>query len=344
MADALLLFVMSAGLLFAAVIAGLVHLTGPTARSRRWFRGILAAALLGFAATGAVYFADQSAWDRQRELYPFESLAGRAPAARHDRAAAPAIEPATEARLQDIEHGVEYDDLTWAGRRARSLEYLHADRVKRFTERPGFGNLRMGGLFPNRSSLAPDQPAPVEQPDVSEPDPAALSADPAVPTRAGAGQPTGDDRGDLWTMHELGFRDFINLPGFGLLKDRDHVAGFRPHGFTRVPNYPVVWRVRRLELVGLLKHDEPVVYLSDHLPRMDELRDAPTRPLDDFEREGLAALRRGEDLHTAPGPNGRLRMLGSVRAVKQCVGCHEACRGDLLGAFSYVLARAPAGR
>jgi len=30
-------------------------------------------------------------------------------------------------------------------------------------------------------------------------------------------------------------------------------------------------------------------------------------------------------------------MLGSLRAAKQCLECHTAKRGDLLGAFSYVL-------
>jgi hypothetical protein len=32
-------------------------------------------------------------------------------------------------------------------------------------------------------------------------------------------------------------------------------------------------------------------------------------------------------------------MLGLARSVKQCVACHGGARGDLLGAFSYVLRR-----
>ena len=54
------------------------------------------------------------------------------------------------------------------------------------------------------------------------------------------------------------------------------------------------WAIRTIELVSLLKHPEPMVYLSDHLPRMDELRGARVRPLDAFERESLPALRRRE--------------------------------------------------
>ena len=31
------------------------------------------------------------------------------------------------------------------------------------------------------------------------------------------------------------------------------------------------------------------------------------------------------------------RMFGALRATKQCLKCHDAARGDLLGAFSYTL-------
>jgi hypothetical protein len=34
---------------------------------------------------------------------------------------------------------------------------------------------------------------------------------------------------------------------------------------------------------------------------------------------------------------GRIRMLGGILAVKQCLQCHQAKVGDLLGAFSYEL-------
>jgi hypothetical protein len=75
---------------------------------------------------------------------------------------------------------------------------------------------------------------------------------------------------------------------------------------------------------------------------MDELRDARTRPLDVFETGALAALRRGEDLVTQ-ATEACLRLLGSLRAAKQCLDCHDARRGDLLGAFSYRLRRSTPG-
>ena len=70
---------------------------------------------------------------------------------------------------------------------------------------------------------------------------------------------------------------------------------------------------------------------------MDELSEAAARPLDGFEREALAKLRRGEDLIVQEAPQ-QMRMLGSIRAVHQCLDCHSVQRGELLGAFSYRLA------
>jgi hypothetical protein len=65
-------------------------------------------------------------------------------------------------------------------------------------------------------------------------------------------------------------------------------------------------------------------------------RQAKRRPLDEFERLGLDAVRRGEALvwtHEAP-----TRMFGAIRAKRDCLDCHANAReGDLLGAFTYYL-------
>jgi len=98
------------------------------------------------------------------------------------------------------------------------------------------------------------------------------------------------------------------------------------------------WKVQTLDLVGLLLHDEPVAYISDHLPSMDELRTASTRPLDKFETLGLIALRHGKDLFISRDGES-LRMRGGISSTKQCVVCHGGKRADLLGAFSYTLRR-----
>jgi hypothetical protein len=139
-------------------------------------------------------------------------------------------------------------------------------------------------------------------------------------------------------MHQNSIVDFVNSNGFGLFKDRQHVAGFQRHQFSEVPQPVERWAVETLYLVGLVVHEEPVVYVSGNLPRMDELVNAQTRPPDAFEGAGLAALRQGEDLVTQPAGD-TLRMLGAIRSVKQCVDCHGGERGDLLGAFSYTLRR-----
>ena len=71
----------------------------------------------------------------------------------------------------------------------------------------------------------------------------------------------------------------------------------------------------RLELVSLLKHDTPKVYVAEHLPNMEELRDAETRKLNDFERQSLASLRDGEDVIVQATLN-RIHLFGSLRPAK----------------------------
>lgn len=119
---------------------------------------------------------------------------------------------------------------------------------------------------------------------------------------------------------------------------RNAVAGFRPHRFSKVPEPVEKWEVRRLELVGLLLNPTPKVYVSDHPPRMAEVKRLPTREPDGFEADGLKAIRGGEDLYSR-GDDRAARMVGAIRSVGQCVECHGGQRGDLLGAFSYSLRR-----
>lgn len=79
---------------------------------------------------------------------------------------------------------------------------------------------------------------------------------------------------------------------------------------------------------------------------MEALKGAKVRPLSEFEADALAKLRKGEDLVTDAAER-EVRMVGSLRATKQCLQCHDVKRGDLLGCFSYDLVRvdgAKAGR
>jgi len=100
------------------------------------------------------------------------------------------------------------------------------------------------------------------------------------------------------------------------------------------------WVLDRIELVSLLKHEQPVVYINRHQPRMEDAATAKTRKLDRFQAAALKKLYAGEDVVIASKLN-HLTMVGSVRASRQCVQSHSVERGHLLGAFSYQLVRTP---
>ena len=52
---------------------------------------------------------------------------------------------------------------------------------------------------------------------------------------------------------------------------------------------------------------------------------------------GAERLRSDEDIVIGAATQ-RIRMLGSLRAAKQCLDCHTVQRGELLGALTYELA------
>jgi hypothetical protein len=97
-----------------------------------------------------------------------------------------------------------------------------------------------------------------------------------------------------------------------------------------------LWLIEHVHLVGILQHERPVVYLTDKMPSMEQVRQGKTRPLDLFEEAALPSLVEGEDLFIAQKDQ-TLRMLGAIRATKVCQQCHDANSGDMLGAFTYTL-------
>ena len=92
------------------------------------------------------------------------------------------------------------------------------------------------------------------------------------------------------------------------------------------------WEVKSLDLVGLLMHDRPVVYVSEKL-EMSKLKAAPTRKLDSFEVSALAQLQAGKELFAQPGGNGPAARSsprrGTVSFVPQCQG-RKAARSIFL--------------
>jgi hypothetical protein len=299
------------------------------ARRRRWLflplSGAAAAAAFGIAGWSALE--GQQEYDDLREQFPFESMQARVPEPRPTlRGQLP--EPAAQ-RLTRLEESLPNGRSSF---RVYLLQKLHEEKVQLFINSPGFGVSRLP--LPTSRRLTP-----VLRKETRVPQP-----DPRSDFLWSPGETTWKPRpwdDDLYRVHRDGVLDFANADGFGFVKDRRHVAGFESHRFSRVPGPAEKWTVQTLDLVGLLTHEAPVAYVSAHLPRMDELREAPTRPLDGFETSGLEGLLRGEDLVLGATSEG-LRMLGVIRSVRQCVQCHGGERGDLLGAFSYTLR--PRGR
>ena len=329
----------------SAVCAGVLLLIVfiPRYGKRLYLPLSLVATLVAYVIVGWPAAEQYQETAKLQQQYPFESMEKRLPV--RARAGEPS-RPTNGAKLDQFEQAVEdfeEKDVRERGERnsdnwqnvvprSDQLRALHEHAVDRFVDSPGFGQGRMTRRRTDTKVLEDGGHGspPVPQPDYASPfvhPPLELSAElPDTHTRT------------LRELHDTGVLDFVNPTGFGYVKDRGRVAGFQAHGMSKVPAAGWRWSVARLDLVGVVVHDKPVVYLSPNLPRMDELRDAPTRPLDAFETAGLDALRKGEDLY-ARGTDTAARMLGAVRAAKQCTTCHACERGELLGAFAYGLRR-----
>src|SRR5262245_59227249 len=302
--------------------------------------------------------------EEYRKKYPFESVADRlgyeaeAAKALAERAPAPRLTGEAAKRLEDTEKALEQFPK-WDMRR-KTLELLHSDQAEQFIRRDGFGLSRMPKPSVSYLELPPAPTIPLARPlefakleDVAPPSEGETAA---RLSRSGKGAVAWEmlmpSQEQLGYFHRNGAMDFLNLSGFGYIKDREHVAGFQPHQFRSMPDLALAdpdrargaggkgkeeprerWCVTRLELVSLLKHKEPAVYVSRELPRMEDLKKSKTRPLSEFEGKALKALHDGEDVVTEATAN-HIRMVGALRASKQCLECHQVRRGDVLGAFS----------
>jgi hypothetical protein len=305
----------------AALLPVAVIIWKGTARRGAFLRLSLGVTLVAFGLATLVALKDARGFARLRAAYPYESMEDRVPIPK------PSLRTTLTAEVLSRLDGMEGHN-TFNSRSDR-LRRLHEDAVGLFVDSYGFGVGRMTPPAPTEAYLAAglrNEPVP------AQPGP---RPGPAQSPGEWRGVPTGDAPFLLTKLHVKGVSDFVNSLGFGTIKDRRHVAGFESHRFSVVPE-DKRWRVQTLDLVGLLLHDEPRVYVSESLPRMDELRGAPTRPLDPFETQGLKALLAGDDFVIVRDGD-VVRMLGSLRSTRQCVACHGGERGDLLGAFSYAL-------
>jgi hypothetical protein len=134
-------------------------------------------------------------------------------------------------------------------------------------------------------------------------------------------------------MHDSYLKRFVSAEGAGLTRMMTpallDTSSTLELGKTR-------YGIETIELVGLLKNSTPVVYG----PRMHSIgppQRTANRAPDAFEVSALAGFSRGKDIVSRNDANA-LRCIGAVRAVKECVQCHEDKKpGDLLGAFTYRL-------
>ena len=246
----------------------------------------------------------------------------------------------------------------------QALMRVHEGFVADFMAQPGVGRSRIPGLKLLRKSSFIDvwdgvrldvPPEFIDQPDTQAQishaaddahltdrlqgtnlDHSELISKPALPI---------PDRRNLQGLHVHNITNFVPLNSLGGVNEQLQVRGFDAHAFHISPtkseweNSPNGWRLSRLELVSLLKHRPAAVYVSDHLPAMDELRDAPTRAVTSFESAAITKLVNGEDLVAELSGDGELTMVGSIRVIADCRDCHRVPIGGLLGAFSYKLKR-----
>jgi hypothetical protein len=319
-------------LLIVALWGSRRHKTG-----LRWYaQGSCLAVLTSYAIFAAVGWVQLRQFDDERKLYPYESMTARLSyekrPERRKAALASATGPAFETRQEEMIKEPVNRGLI----RSMYLQQLHERMTDIFMASDGFGVGRMFRVRPGAIGNGPVQPRPsvsTKPLTASELSPG-WQQEPAKKKQA-VSLAAADD------LHLVSIVDFIYPEAFGYIKDRDHVAGFLKHQFAKFPQLnQKPWRVTRIELISLLKFDEPRVYVSESLPRMQELTRAPTRALDDFENEALSQLREGASVKVQ-GDDDHLRMVGALRATETCLKCHDVDRGEMLGAFSYRLVQKP---
>jgi hypothetical protein len=292
----------------------------------------LALTVLAVAFYGFVLF--QGAMRVQELLdlkanFPLQSLRERlAFEAKNTRAAATSATPvalasAVAARLDEQESYLEYRAGGYYSRPG-ALKRLHDDISREFIQASGFGVARMEAVYAGMVQLEPRKEF-------------------KLPRRVAVASPVPADA-DLISLNVKAALNFADLERTGYVRSRDAVAGFQAHGLDAASDiWPSStpqtsdWQIKRLELVSLLRHAEPRAYIAETLPRMDQLTDVPHRAISEFEKQALVKLKDSEDV-VVERELGRIRMLGALRASKHCLQCHEAKRGELLGAFFYELA------
>lgn len=152
----------------------------------------------------------------------------------------------------------------------------------------------------------------------------------------------------LLRMHDDFVSAFVESDGFGYARVTPMMRVMHRY---RTQGQPSLW-VANVELIGIARHDPPVVFASPFqgflhaldMPSGSEIAVRPRpqgRPLTQAEREAVQALEDGVPLLVHADGDG-LRATGPIRARDECLACHKGKReGDLLGAFVYTLRPLP---
>lgn len=348
-------------LLQGAITLVLALIAWPFAPNNRLFKASLVIAPI-FSYAAMIKMAQPELRERAelRREFPLVSLAERLKYEVDPGSPTPIVNTSilssseVEKRLKDHEYG------GLGSTRSHLLRSLHRFASDQFVLARGFGPVRM--LAPHRYRIElPDFP----------PIPYEMTRTRPTPRFNASGSTLGaiEDPGPavdsvpleaLTQMHVDSFNDFLDPLKMGYVEDLQHVAGFQPHRFYQMPGTEGVrweqrfsendpepsldmppkagwrkgWAITRLELIGTLSHPQPVAYVSDHLPQLDELSTYPTRALNEFEQSALSQLRGTQDVVVDEQP-GRILMVGSLRASNNCRRCHTVPRGELLGALTY---------
>ena len=141
--------------------------------------------------------------------------------------------------------------------------------------------------------------------------------------------------GSFSDMHDFYVESFVKSEGFGFRRmlSADDLKRSWTIALAGVP-----LRVDGLQLISLLEHDDPVAYVTEGITNKKLIQTANTRPLSEFEKSSLERLQAGEEMAFDAHASQPV-VVGAVRARKQCLSCHDAKVGDLLGAFSYRLSK-----
>src|SRR5262249_17506858 len=147
----------------------------------------------------------------------------------------------------------------------QALTRMHNDAVLRFGNTQGFGGGRMGG-FASPQKVVKEWKVPWWSPgELTE-------------------EKTVDGEMDLSVIHNESLSDFAD----------DHAgdATKAPTNIGHAAQKQKTWELKSLDLVGLMKHPQPLAYISEKIDvDMDKLKALPTRSLDYFELAGVEELR-----------------------------------------------------